>query len=211
MTSIESICKQGSVIPVVTLERAEDALPVADALLAGGMKTIEITLRTAEALSAIELLRTQQQDIMVGAGTITDVLSYTRALDSGAEFLVSPGSITPLLDRAFQDDTPFLPGITTVSEAMHARSYGCFVMKFFPAVLAGGTKALKYFSSILPDIRFCPTGGIEQNTLEDYYQLSNVLCVGGSWVASKELIQEKNWKQITENARLALEVTKANG
>ena len=204
MATVETICGLGVVVPVVTLEHSEDVFPVAEALLEGGMKTIEITLRTEAALPAIALLAKQNNGLTIGAGTITDALRYTDALNAGAEFLVSPGITPPLLDKAFQHSTPFLPGVSSVSESMLAQSYGFSVMKFFPAELSGGISALKYFSSVLPDIIFCPTGGINSENMQDYLALPNVACVGGSWIASKELIAAKDWKTITQNAKSAL-------
>lgn len=193
------------VIPVVLIDDLKDAVPLARALARGGLPAIEITLRTSAALDAIRLVAADVPEAIVGAGTVLNPRQYNEAVDAGARFLVSPGTTMELLDGARGSAIPFLPGAATPSEVMALREEGYSLLKFFPAEQAGGAAFLNALSSPLAGISFCPTGGITAANAPDYLGLSNVICVGGSWVAPKNLIETGNWDAITA---LATEATK---
>lgn len=201
---LQDLLSQNRIIPVVTLDRAEDGVPLAEALLAGGIRVIEITLRTEAGLQAIREVASQVKGMTVGAGTITTVDQFKQASDAGAQFIVSPGLTQKLAQGVLHEKTPYLPGVSTTTEVMHAREYGLTFLKFFPASLSGGPAALKQYSGLFPDVRFCPTGGINLQNMKDYLSLKSVICVGGSWVATDALIRDKNWAEIT---RLSAEAT----
>ena len=192
------------VVPVLTLERAEDAVPLARALLAGGLTTIEVALRTPVALEAVRAIAAEVPDVIVGVGTVTKPLDITRALDAGAEFLVSPGTPAALAQALADAPVPALPGCATVGEAMALAALGFPVLKFFPAEASGGVRWLKAVTEPLPDIRFCPTGGINGDNAAAYLALGNVLAVGGSWVAPPEAIAAGDFAGITARAKVAL-------
>ena len=191
------------VLPVVVLERREDAVPVARALVAGGLPAIELTLRTPAALDAIRAISDEVPEILVGAGTVVTPGQAKEALDAGARFLVSPGS-TPSLMAAMSDTgLPFLPGTSTVSEVLAALELGLTELKFFPAEASGGTAYLRALSSPVPAARFCPTGGITPASAPDYLGLPNVGCVGGSWLAPPDVVRRGDWAAITALATKA--------
>lgn len=192
------ILQRSPVVPVIVIDDLVDALPMAKALLAGGVDVLEVTLRTPAALDAIKLLSDELPDALVGAGTVTnpDQLEQVRA--AGAKFAISPGITDALLQAGQVSDIPLIPGISTVSELMHAIDFGYSHLKFFPAEAAGGVAMLKAISGPFPQIRFCPTGGISLHNYRDYLALPNVLCVGGSWLVPKDAVQEGNWQKITE-------------
>lgn len=198
---IEDILEAASVIPVLEVERAEDAAPLASALALGGLRVIELTLRTAAALDALGAMKRAAPSLIVGMGTIRNGDDVERSLAAGADFLVSPGASASLL-RAMKG-TPALPGVATASEAMTAFEAGFRAMKFFPAEPAGGAAYLKSLSGPLPDIIFCPTGGISPERAADYFALQNVACVGGTWIATRAMIASGDWAGIQSNARLA--------
>jgi 2-dehydro-3-deoxyphosphogluconate aldolase / (4S)-4-hydroxy-2-oxoglutarate aldolase len=191
------------VIPVVTIERAADAVPLARALLAGGLTAVEITLRTPAALDAARAIIAEVDDIVVGIGTITKALDVTHAVDAGADFLVSPGTPAGLAQALADAPVPAMPGCATVSEAMLLAALGFPVLKFFPAGPAGGPRWLDSVRGPLPDLKFCPTGGIDGDNAAAYLALSNVLAVGGSWVASAKAIAAGDFAGITARARAA--------
>jgi 2-dehydro-3-deoxyphosphogluconate aldolase/(4S)-4-hydroxy-2-oxoglutarate aldolase len=191
------------VIPVLKIDRLADAVPLARALAAGGLPAIEITLRTADAIDAIRLVADEAPETLVGAGTILSARNFDEAVDAGARFIVSPGTTQELLDCARASDVPFLPGGITPSEIMSLREEGYSVLKFFPAEQAGGAAFLKSLASPLAGTRFCPTGGISLANAQAYLGLSNVICVGGSWVAPDDLLRAKDWAGITALARQA--------
>ena len=194
------------VIPVVVVNDAEDAVPIARALVDGGLPVIELTLRTPMALDAIERIATEVPDILLGAGTIVDTTQPKQALAAGAQFLVSPGS-TPSLRAAMRDSgLPHLPGVATVSEVMPLLEDGYTDMKFFPAEPAGGAPYLKAIHSPVPAARFCPTGGITPMNLAQYLKIPNVGCVGGSWLTPSEAVERKHWATIASLAAVALEL-----
>jgi len=194
------------VIPVLKINRLADAVPLARALAAGGLPAIEITLRTADAIDAIRLVSDEVPEALVGAGTILTARNFDQAVDAGARFIVSPGTTQELLDCARTSDVPFLPGGITPSEIMSLREEGYSILKFFPAEQAGGAAFLKSLASPLAGIRFCPTGGISLANAHDYLGLSNVICVGGSWVAPDDLVKAGDWGGITALARQAAQL-----
>ncbi|WP_017579289.1 bifunctional 4-hydroxy-2-oxoglutarate aldolase/2-dehydro-3-deoxy-phosphogluconate aldolase [Nocardiopsis valliformis] len=191
------------VMPVVVVEDVEHAVPLARALVAGGLPGIEVTLRTPAALSAIERIAQEVPEAVVGAGTVVNGEQAGAAAKAGARFLVSPGC-TPELARAMADTgLPALPGVATVSEAMALLELGLTELKFFPAEASGGAKFLKSLTGPLPQLKFCPTGGITAESAPDYLALPNVGCVGGSWLTPAALVGEGRWDQVTELAREA--------
>lgn len=192
-----SILQLQPVVPVLVVDRVATAIPLAQALVAGGLKAIEITLRTEAALDAIKAVADEVEGAEVGAGTILNARQYEAAVSAGSTFIVSPGTTQELLDAARGSPVPMLPGAATPSEAMALREEGYAVLKFFPAEQAGGAAYLKSLSSPLGGISFCPTGGITAKTAMDYLSLPNVICVGGSWVAPKKLVEAGDWEAIT--------------
>ncbi|MDR6757936.1 2-dehydro-3-deoxyphosphogluconate aldolase/(4S)-4-hydroxy-2-oxoglutarate aldolase [Mycoplana sp. BE70] len=188
------------VVPVLVVDDAASAVPLARALVAGGLKAIEITLRTPAALEAIRLVANEVEGAVAGAGTILNAAQFDQAVEAGSQFIVSPGTTRELLDVAAQSPVPLLPGAATASEAMALREQGYKVLKFFPAEQAGGAAYLKALSSPLAGTLFCPTGGISLANAKDYLSLPNVVCVGGSWVAPKELVMREDWAGITKLA-----------
>ncbi|MBB3457728.1 2-dehydro-3-deoxyphosphogluconate aldolase/(4S)-4-hydroxy-2-oxoglutarate aldolase [Rhizobium sp. BK313] len=195
-----SILKLQPVVPVLIVEDAKSAVPLARALVAGGLKAIEITLRTTGALDAVRAVAEEVEGAEVGAGTILNVAQWEAAVQAGSKFIVSPGTTQELLDVARDSDVPLLPGAATASEVMALREEGYKVLKFFPAEQAGGAAYLKALSSPLSGTLFCPTGGISLKNAHDYLSLPNVICVGGSWVAPKELVAAGDWAGITKLA-----------
>jgi 2-dehydro-3-deoxyphosphogluconate aldolase / (4S)-4-hydroxy-2-oxoglutarate aldolase len=191
------LMRRGPVIPVVVIDRADDAVPLARALLAGGVDTMEITLRTAEALDAIRSVAEQVPDMAVGAGTIVRPEQASEAVSAGAAFLVSPGCTPRLLKALFDQAVPSLPGVATASEAIALMEHGVTELKFFPAAAIGGAKAVGALAGPLPEITFCPTGGIDRATSADYLALPNVACVGGSWLTPANLVAAGDWNAIT--------------
>ena len=191
------------VLPVVVLERREDAVPVARALVAGGLPAIELTLRTPAALDAIRAISAEVPEILVGAGTVVTPGQAKQALDAGAGFLVSPGSTPALLAAMAETGLPFLPGTSTVSEVLAALELGLTELKFFPAEAAGGAAYLRSVAGPVPTARFCPTGGITPGSAPDYLALPNVGCVGGSWLTPPDLVASGDWAAITALAAQA--------
>ena len=199
---IAKICAAAPVIPVLTIDRIEDAQPLARALVAGGLPALEITLRTGVALEAIAAIA-EVEGAMAGVGTLLTALQVKNAKDSGATFGVSPGATHTLISATNEFDLPLLPGAATATEAMSLLEQGFTFQKFFPAEAAGGASALRALAGPLPQITFCPTGGITPQNAKDYLALPNTLCVGGSWIAPKALIVAGAWDEITRIARRA--------
>lgn len=191
------------VVPVVTIERVEDAVPLARALLAGGLPVLEITLRTPAALDAVRAILAEVPDVIVGVGTVIKPLDVTHAIDAGADFLVSPGTPPGLAQALADAPVPALPGCATVAEAMMLAALGFPVLKLFPAEASGGVRWLKAVAEPLPEIRFCPTGGVNGDNAASYLSLGNVLAVGGSWVAPAAAIAAGDFTGITARARAA--------
>ncbi|MFN0023701.1 MAG: bifunctional 4-hydroxy-2-oxoglutarate aldolase/2-dehydro-3-deoxy-phosphogluconate aldolase [Parvularculaceae bacterium] len=205
---LEDILARASVIPVLEVERLADAAPLARALAAGGLEVIELTLRTEAALEAIAAMKRAAPSLIVGMGTVRDAGDVQRALGAGADFLVSPGASPALLGA--MAGKPALPGVATASEAMTAHDAGFRALKFFPAEAAGGAAYLKSLAGPLPDIVFCPTGGISPDRVPDYFALPNVVCVGGTWIATKAMIVGGDWPGVEANARRAAALKSAS-
>ncbi|TIP48683.1 MAG: 2-dehydro-3-deoxy-phosphogluconate aldolase [Mesorhizobium sp.] len=196
------------VIPVLKIANVADAVPLARALSRGGLRAIEITLRTAYALEAIRRVTAEVEEAIVGAGTILDARQFDEAARAGSTFIVSPGITSQLLEAAKDSPVPLLPGAITPGEIMAAREAGLRFLKFFPAEQSGGIASLKAFASPLADVKFCPTGGITAGNAADYLSLPNVICVGGSWVAPDDLIRAGKWNEIEALAREASKLKK---
>jgi 2-dehydro-3-deoxyphosphogluconate aldolase/(4S)-4-hydroxy-2-oxoglutarate aldolase len=191
------------VIPVLTIERAADAVPLARALVAGGLPVIEVTLRTKAALDAIRAIAAEVPDCVVGVGTVARAQDIAAAIAAGAKYLVSPGTPSELAAALADASVPVLPGCATVSEAMALLACGFKVLKFFPAEASGGVAWLKSVAAPLPDLKFCPTGGIDAKNIAAYLGCPNVVAVGGSWVAPKDAIAAGDFARITRLAREA--------
>jgi 2-dehydro-3-deoxyphosphogluconate aldolase / (4S)-4-hydroxy-2-oxoglutarate aldolase len=187
---------QTPVIPVLTIERAADAVPLARALVAGGLHVIEVTLRTSAAMDAIRAIAAQVPDCIVGVGTLTKPADVSAAIAAGAKYLVSPGTPAVLAAELADASVPVLPGCATVSEAMTLLARGFRVLKFFPAEASGGIAWLKSVAAPLPDAKFCPTGGIDAKNIAAYLGCPNVLAVGGSWVAPRDAIASGDWARV---------------
>ncbi|WQT43025.1 bifunctional 4-hydroxy-2-oxoglutarate aldolase/2-dehydro-3-deoxy-phosphogluconate aldolase [Helicobacter pylori] len=192
------------IIPVVVIENIKDAVPLAQSLVEGGIHIIEVTLRSSCALEAIELIAKNVPKMCVGAGTILNPTQLEQAQNRGAEFLISPGLTIKLLEYAKKKDMPLIPGVSSSSEVMQALELGYSALKFFPAEYCGGVKLLNAFNGPFKGVKFCPTGGISIDNMHSYLNLENVLCVGGSWLTPKNLIQNKEWDKITEICKRSL-------
>ncbi len=192
------------IVPVVVIEDLKDAVPLAQSLIEGGIPIIEVTLRSSCALEAIELIAKNVPKMCVGAGTILNLTQLEQAQNRGAEFLISPGLTIKLLEHAKKKDMPLIPGVSSSSEVMQALEWGYNALKFFPAEYCGGVKLLNAFNGPFKGVKFCPTGGVSADNMRSYLNLENVLCVGGSWLTPKDLIQNKEWDKITEICKRAL-------
>jgi 2-dehydro-3-deoxyphosphogluconate aldolase / (4S)-4-hydroxy-2-oxoglutarate aldolase len=193
---LAEILRTGPVIAVVTIERAADAVPVANALRDGGIRVLEVTLRSKAALTAIEAIAQRCADVVVGAGTLRRAEDLRAAAGAGARFLVSPGFTPGLHAAAREVAAPWLPGVATASEVLLAQQSGYELLKFFPAAAAGGPAALSAYATVFPEVAFCPTGGITAQSAQAYLALPNVCCVGGTWVAPRAAIDRKDWPAI---------------
>ena len=187
-------------IPVVVIDRLDDAVPLAEALLQGGVSALEITLRTPVACEAISAMKSAMPHALVGAGTVSSGEAYEAAVQSGADFIVSPGATEQLFKAAAAHTVPFLPGAVTGSEMLRAMESGWNTLKFFPAEAAGGPQALQALSGPFPDINFMPTGGVTPHNVAAYLQLNNVCAVGGSWLTPRDLLIEQQWEAIFQLA-----------
>ena len=200
MTAL-SIMQDAPVIPVIVLHNVEHAVPMAEALLAGGIRVLEVTLRTPQGLACIEAIAKQLPEAIVGAGTVRNAADAAAAARAGARFAVSPG-YTSKLGQACRDlNLPLLPGVATSSEIMMAQEDGFTELKFFPAVQSGGIQMLKAWQGPFGELRFCPTGGISPGNAAEFLALSNVVCVGGSWLVPASAVESGNWSLITELAQ----------
>ena len=196
-------------MPIVTLDDAAHAAPLAQALLAGGIDVMEITLRTPAALDCIRAIAAAAPAMLLGAGTIRTPDDIEAALSAGAQFLVTPG-LTPKLTTALQaSGAPAWPGVATLSEAMAAAEAGFTALKLFPAEAAGGVNTLKAFAGPVADLKFCPTGGVSLANMAEYLKLPNVACVGGSWLTPEKLVHARAWAEIEQIARQSVEAAKA--
>jgi len=189
------------VVPVIVVDNVEQAINLGKALVAGGVPVLEVTLRTDAALAAISALREQVPEAIVGAGTVCTRAQYVQAVEAGSQFIISPGMTPDLLTVGKEYDVPYLPAVATISDILLGIEYGYDHFKFFPAEINGGVKALKAFAGPLADISFCPTGGVSPANYKEYLALPNVLCVGGSWIVPKDLIEAGKWDEITELAK----------
>lgn len=197
------IMRTSTVIPVIALDDIDHAVPLAKALVAGGIRVLEVTLRTEHGLPAIRAMVEQVPDAIVGVGTLTQGEEFAAARDAGAVFGVSPGLTPALIEAAKRSGLPLLPGVMTPSEAMVAREAGFRQLKLFPAVPAGGIGMLNAIAGPLPDMTFCPTGGISQENAAQFLACKNVACVGGSWLTPKDVMQAGDWTRITALAKAA--------
>ena len=200
---MHEIFEHTTVVPVLTIERLEDALPLAGALVRGGLTVLEVTFRTEAAAPAIAAIARELPEAVVGAGTLLRPNDITQALEAGARFLVSPGLVPELLAAGLASDVPYLPGVATASEVMTARGLGCSLLKFFPAAAIGGPAALAAFAPVFRGVAFCPTGGITEETAPSYLRLPNVPMVGGAWMVPAAAIAERDWSRITGLAKKA--------
>lgn len=194
-------------IPVIVIDNIDHAVPMAKALVAGGVHLLEVTLRTEAGLAAIQQISEQVPEAIVGAGTVCNANEYQQAIDAGAQFIVSPGLTTELIAKAQQVEKQgewggiFLPGVATASEVMEARAAGFTQLKCFPASAIGGAKLLKAWAGPFADIQFCPTGGISPGNYREYLSLNNVMCVGGSWLTEAKLLAAQDWIEVETRAR----------
>lgn len=206
----QDVMQFSPIVPVVAIEKVEDALPLAQALLEGGINIMEITLRTTCALECIEVISKALPQMHVGAGTVINEQDFQNALDMGSQFVFSPGISKELLDTASKSEIPFIPGVASASEIMLAQNSGFEHCKLFPALSVGGVSALKAFAGPFGRVKFCPTGGISLENMNDFLSLPNVLCVGGSWIVPKNALKEKNFIQITKLCKEALGAIKSS-
>ncbi len=202
------VMKISPIVPVIAIDEEKDALPLAEALLEGGIKIMEVTLRTPAGLKAIEAIAKTMPEMYVGAGTVCNPADLKKAVEHGSAFLFSPGISEALIESAKAQKIAFIPGVATASEVMLAQNSGLMQAKLFPATAVGGLATLKAFSGPFSEMRFCPTGGISLDNMKDYLALKNVLCVGGSWIVPKEAIVRQDFGQITALAKEALSVLK---
>jgi 2-dehydro-3-deoxyphosphogluconate aldolase/(4S)-4-hydroxy-2-oxoglutarate aldolase len=203
MSKLLDIMLESPVIPVIAIDEMSHAVPLAKALVAGGIRVLEVTLRTAHGLPAIRAIAEQVPEAIVGVGTLTHPDEFVAARDAGAVFGVSPGLTPSLIVAAKTSGLPLLPGTMTPSDILAAREAGFRQLKLFPAVPAGGVGMLRAIAGPLPDVMFCPTGGISQDTAPQFLACKNVACVGGSWLTPKEIVHAADWAKITELAKAA--------
>lgn len=203
-TSTLDIMRDGSIIPVIIIEQLEHAVPLAKALVAGGVRVLEVTLRTPVALESIYRISQEVPEAIVGAGTVVQAQQMQAAAKAGAKFVVSPGFTSTLSRAAHDQQLPLLPGVATPSEIILAMEHGHEALKFFPAEENGGIPALKALYSPFPNVLFCPTGGIREHNAKDYLALPNVLCLGSSWLCPAKLMKTADWIGITRNTQQIL-------
>jgi 2-dehydro-3-deoxyphosphogluconate aldolase/(4S)-4-hydroxy-2-oxoglutarate aldolase len=202
------------IIPIIVIENSDDAVPMAKALVAGGIHLLEITLRTAAGLAAIKKISEQVPEAIVGAGTVCNADDYQQAIDAGAQFIVSPGLTAELIIKAKQVEKEgkwggvFLPGVATASEVMQAKDAGFTQLKCFPASAIGGVKLLNAWAGPFHDIQFCPTGGINTGNYHEYLELPNVICAGGSWLTEIRLLNSGDWEEVERRAMTINKSTK---
>jgi len=205
--NIDEICQLAPVVPVLVIDDLDKAVPLAAALVAGGLRALEVTLRTPVALQAIRAIADAVPGAEIGVGTLRTADDVKASVDAGARFGVSPGFTDAVMDAAEAVNLPMLPGVATPSEAMTAADRGLKILKFFPAEANGGAPVLSAWASPLAGLKFCPTGGVSEKNARDYLALSNVICVGGSWVAPKSAIANGDWEMITRLAKEACELS----
>lgn len=197
------LAKHGPVIPVIVIQRVEDAVPMAEALVEGGIKVLEVTLRTPVALQCMEAIAKAVPEAIVGAGTVRSVADARKVKDAGCQFAVSPGYTSEIGKASLDMGLPLLPGVSTGSEVIQANSDGYYFLKLFPAVAVGGINLLKAFSGVFTDVKFCPTGGITVETAPQFLALPNVPVCGGTWLTPADAVAAKDWRKITDLAKAA--------
>ena len=202
--SAQEVFATSPVIPVLVIKQLEHAIPLAKALIDGGISILEVTLRTPVALDAIREIAREFPDAMIGAGTVTNAEQLAQVTEAGAKFAISPGMTQELLVAGQAGTIPLIPGISSTSDLMRARDAGYTHLKFFPAEAVGGVKAIKSIAGPFPDMVFCPTGGISLDNYQAYLALPNIVCVGGSWLAPEEALEAGQWDVITQRAEEAL-------
>jgi len=200
----EQLFAAGPIVPVLVINDVADAIPIASALLDAGIRLLEVTLRTPSALEVIRTIAQTFPEAIVGAGTVTNAETLQQAEDAGAKFAISPGLTKDLLVAGKEGNIALIPGISSISELMDGIDCGYDHFKFFPAEASGGVNAIKSIGGPFPNIKFCPTGGININNIKNYLALPNVACCGGSWLVSDAIIADKNWPKITQLAKEAL-------
>ncbi|EMD1719349.1 bifunctional 4-hydroxy-2-oxoglutarate aldolase/2-dehydro-3-deoxy-phosphogluconate aldolase [Providencia stuartii] len=198
------VLNAGPVVPVIVINKLEQAVPLAKALVKGGIRVLEVTLRTECAIDAIRLIANEVPEAMIGAGTVINAQQLTAVTEAGAQFAISPGLIEELLSAATKGCIPLIPGISTVSELMLGMNYGLKEFKFFPAEANGGVKALKAIAGPFSQVKFCPTGGISPANYRDYLALKSVLCIGGSWLVPEDALEAGDYQRITQLAEEAI-------
>jgi len=201
---VQALFRKARIMPVVTIETADQAIPLAHALLEGGLTAIEVTLRTSAGLPGIEAIARQVPQMAVGAGTVLSAADLRAVAEAGASFALSPGSTPDLLAAAKTSPIPFVPGVATASEVMAVLAVGLTTMKLFPASIVGGVPLLRALAGPLGEAMFCPTGGVSLDNAGAYLAEPNVLCVGGTWIAPLDLIRTGNWGEITARAATAV-------
>ncbi|MEM7611060.1 MAG: bifunctional 4-hydroxy-2-oxoglutarate aldolase/2-dehydro-3-deoxy-phosphogluconate aldolase [Pseudomonadota bacterium] len=207
MRDMREIMNLSPVIPVATIPDGSDAVALANALTAGGISIIEVTLRSETAVESVRRIARSCPDICVGAGTVWTEAQAKSVIDAGASFIVSPGISMPVFEVCLEAGVPILPGAQTVTEIAHWVSCGLDAVKFFPAEIAGGVAALKAFAAVFPGLSFCPTGGVSLANARDYLDLPAVPCVGGSWLVASDDLANGNWQQVSEKAAEASELS----
>jgi len=203
MSAID-VLKTGPVVPVIVINNLDHAVPLAKALLAGGVKVLEVTLRTSVAIEAIRMIAKEVPEAVVGAGTVATEADLQAVSDAGGVFAISPGLTPRLLSAANNGSIALIPGVSSASELMFGIEYGLTAFKFFPAEAAGGINMLKSIGGPFPQVSFCPTGGISPANYKEYLSLKNVACVGGSWLAPADAMEQKDWQKITNIAQMAI-------
>ena len=201
---IDDIFNNINVVPLLSLDNLDDSIGIARALVNGGLNVLEVALRTNYSLQAIKELKAAVPEAYIGAGTVTTPAQFDNAVNANADFIFTPGVTEELLKAAIQSNTPTIPGISTISEAMYANDFGFNRLKLFPAEALGGIDFLKAVNGPFPGLKFCPTGGVNFDNASKYLSLKNVFCIAGSWVTPKELVKLKKWKEIE---RLASEAS----
>jgi 2-dehydro-3-deoxyphosphogluconate aldolase/(4S)-4-hydroxy-2-oxoglutarate aldolase len=200
----EEVFSAGPVVPVLVIKDVAHAVPLAKALIAGGIRVLEVTLRTDAALAVIKKIADEVPEAIIGAGTVTNREQLQQVIDAGAKFAISPGLTSDLLKAGNDGSIALIPGVSSISELMTAKDLGYTHLKFFPAEASGGVKALKAIGGPCPEITFCPTGGISPSNYNDYLALPNVKCAGGSWLAPEDAMVNGDWDKITQLAKEAV-------
>lgn len=206
--SPDLLFSQGPIVPVLVIDDVDHALPIAESLLEAGINVLEVTLRTPAALDVINKISENLPEAIVGSGTVTNKNLLQQSYDAGAKFAISPGLTTELLNAANEKQVTLIPGISSISEMMMAIDLGYHYLKFFPAEASGGVNSIKSIAGPFPDVKFCPTGGINMQNINNYLALPNVMCCGGSWLVPNSVVEQKSWKEITLLAKQALEHVK---